>query len=158
MAEQQYYGTGRRKTSSARVYLSRGTGKLMINNKSVEEYFGGRKAAHMIVRQPLALLEAQDKFDIKVFVKGSGLMGQAGAIRHGITRALIDYDEQDVASESFFSDSEEEGEGGSEGEGSQQTVRKILRKAGYVTRDSRVVERKKVGHRKARKVEQYSKR
>lgn len=142
---QQYYGTGRRKTCRARVYLKPGKGQITINNKTLEEYFGGRKAAHMIVRQPLALLELTDKFDVTVNVCGSGPMGQAGAIRHGITRALIEYDEKDnpvAASE----------------EASEQSYRRILRKAGYVTRDSREVERKKVGHRKARKVEQYSKR
>lgn len=142
----QYYGTGRRKTCQARVYLTRGSGKIMINDRTLEEYFGGCKTAHMMVRQPLELLELVNKFDVKVNVKGSGPMGQAGAIRHGITRALIEYDEEGT-------------EGGSTtgGEGSD-TFRQILRRAGYVTRDPRAVERKKVGHRKARKVEQYSKR
>lgn len=145
MAIAQNYGTGRRKTCRARVYIQRGTGQITVNGSTLEDYFGGRKAAHMIVRQPLVLLELADKFDVKVTVEGGGPMGQAGAIRHGITRALMEYDE--------------EGQTGtvSEAEGAQ-SFRRILRRAGYVTRDSRVVERKKVGHRKARKVEQYSKR
>lgn len=142
----QNYGTGRRKTCRARVYMKRGTGKITVNGCTLEEYFGGRKAAHMIVRQPLMLLELASKFDVNVTVAGGGPMGQAGAIRHGLTRALIEYDEEDQTGSS--------GEGG---EGAQ-SFRRILRRAGYVTRDSRVVERKKVGHRKARKVEQYSKR
>ncbi|MBI2791678.1 MAG: 30S ribosomal protein S9 [Gammaproteobacteria bacterium] len=148
MTTAQYYGTGRRKTCRARVYMKRGSGKITINESTIEEYFGGRKAAHMIVRQPLVLLGMEGKFDIIVNVAGSGPMGQAGAIRHGITRALLQYDEEGVvATES------------DDGEGSgAQSYRRILRKAGYVTRDSREVERKKVGHRKARKVEQYSKR
>jgi len=143
--QQQNYGTGRRKTCRARVYLKKGTGKITINAKTLEEYFGGRKAAHMIVRQPLEALGVTGRFDVNVNVAGSGPMGQAGAIRHGITRALIQYDE--------------EGATGSEGtSGGAQSFRQILRQAGYVTRDSREVERKKVGFRKARKVEQYSKR
>ena len=146
---QQHYGTGRRKTCTARVYLRRGSGNITINDRTLEEYFGGRKAAHMIVRQPLVLLGLENKFDILVNVRGSGPMGQAGAIRHGITRALMEYDEEGVVKPAV----EEEG-----GEGDAQSFRRILRKAGYVTRDSREVERKKVGHRKARKVEQYSKR
>ncbi len=145
----QHYGTGRRKTCRARVYLKRGTGKIIVNDKTLEDYFGGRKAAHMIVRQPLVLLELQNKFDVTVNVAGSGPMGQAGAIRHGITRALLQYDEEGAVPV-------ESGEG--EGGAGDQSFRRILRKAGYVTRDSREVERKKVGHRKARKVEQYSKR
>jgi small subunit ribosomal protein S9 len=149
MTTTQNYGTGRRKTCRARVYLKRGTGKITINDKTLEEYFGGRKAAHMIVRQPLVLLELENKFDVTVNVAGSGPMGQAGAIRHGITRALLQYDEEDAVPVDS-----DEGEGGS----GAQSFRRILRKAGYVTRDSREVERKKVGHRKARKVEQYSKR
>lgn len=146
---QQHYGTGRRKTCQARVYLKRGSGKITINDRTLEEYFGGRMAAHMIVRQPLVLLGLESKFDVNVNVRGSGPMGQAGAIRHGITRALLEYDEDGVVS----GGTDESGEG----EGAQ-SFRRILRKAGYVTRDSREVERKKVGHRKARKVEQYSKR
>lgn len=148
MSQDTYLGTGRRKTCVARVYMTPGQGDITINDKNMQEYFGGRKAAHMVVRQPLELLGVADKFDIKVNVFGSGPMGQAGAIRHGITRALLNYDEsngEDIASDS------------DESEGSK-TWRQILRGAGYVTRDSRIVERKKVGHRKARKVEQYSKR
>ena len=131
MAATEYnYGTGRRKSSTARVYIKPGNGNITINSRSLEDYFG-RETARMIVRQPLVLTETQNKFDIKVNVKGGGGSGQAGAIRHGITRALIDYDEE---------------------------FRRPLRSAGYVTRDSRVVERKKVGLHKARKRPQYSKR
>ena len=143
-----YIGTGRRKTCVARVYMKPGQGEIIVNDTKMEDYFGGRISAHMVVRQPLELLEVSKKFDIKVNVFGSGPMGQAGAIRHGITRALLNYDEATTT------DVDSDGE---EGEGSQ-TWREILRAAGYVTRDSRKVERKKVGHRKARKVEQYSKR
>ncbi|MFT7242979.1 MAG: small subunit ribosomal protein S9 [Candidatus Azotimanducaceae bacterium] len=126
----QYYGTGRRKSSKARVFLSSGDGSIMVNNKPLDEYFG-RETARMIVRQPLQLVEMTEKFNLFVTVKGGGGNGQAGAIRHGITRALIDYDE---------------------------TLRPPLRKAGFVTRDARAVERKKVGLRKARKKPQFSKR
>jgi small subunit ribosomal protein S9 len=142
---QQHYGTGRRKTCSARVYIKRGTGKITVNGTTLEAYFGGRKTAHMIVRQPLELLELADKFDLNVSVEGGGPMGQAGAIRHGLTRALIQYDEESGSSSAAAGDE-------------SMSFRRILRRAGYVTRDSRVVERKKVGHRKERKVEQYSKR
>jgi small subunit ribosomal protein S9 len=130
MAVTQYYGTGRRKTSTARVYLTAGNGTITINNRTIDNFFG-REVARMIVRQPLELLELVDKFDINVSVSGGGSFGQAGAIRHGVTRALIVYDEAN---------------------------RPALRKAGFVTRDSREVERKKVGLRKARKRPQYSKR
>ena len=131
MAGTDYYsGTGRRKSSTARVYLKPGSGNIMINERSLEDYFG-RETARMIVEQPFVVTEMQGKFDIKVNVSGGGGSGQAGAIRHGITRALINYDEQ---------------------------LRKPLRMAGYVTRDSRIVERKKVGLHKARKRPQYSKR
>ena len=130
MAATQYYGTGRRKTSTARVFITKGTGEITINGRSLDEYFG-REVARMIVRQPLELVEMTEKFDVKVTVKGGGSFGQAGAIRHGLTRALIDFDEE---------------------------LRSPLRKAGYVTRDAREVERKKVGLRKARKRPQYSKR
>ena len=126
----QYYGTGRRKSSKARVFLSSGEGNIMVNNRPLDEYFG-RETARMIVRQPLELVELTEKFNLHVTVKGGGGNGQAGAIRHGITRALIDYDE---------------------------TLRPSLRKAGFVTRDARAVERKKVGLRKARKKPQFSKR
>lgn len=127
---EQYYATGRRKTSSARVYMSAGTGAIVVNGQPVDEFFG-RKTSRMIVRQPLDVVEMNDKFDIKVSVKGGGNSGQAGAIRHGITRALMEYDE---------------------------TLRSALRKAGFVTRDARKVERKKVGLRKARRAVQFSKR
>ncbi len=129
MAE-QYYSTGRRKSSSARVYITPGSGTINVNNRPLDQYFG-RETARMIVRQPLQVADAEDKFDITVFVKGGGGSGQAGAIRHGITRALLRFDE---------------------------TLRKSLRKAGYVTRDAREVERKKVGLHKARKRPQFSKR
>lgn len=124
------YGTGRRKSSTARVYIKPGSGNITINNRSIDDYFG-RETARMVVLQPLVLTEMENKFDVKVNVDGGGGSGQAGAIRHGITRALIDYDEE---------------------------LRGALRAAGYVTRDSRVVERKKVGLHKARKRPQYSKR
>jgi len=171
---QQYMGTGRRKTSVARVILRPGTGIITINGKrSLEEFFGGRQAAHMVVRQPLVAVDMVNAFDVLVNVKGSGPMGQAGAIRHGITRALIKYDEANnnaaneateptVAKRINLADLQaeaEEGEGDSgEESAAPRSFRMILRKAGYVTRDARRVERKKVGHRKARKVEQYSKR
>ena len=130
MSTTQYYGTGRRKTSTARVFLRPGTGKIMINNRTLEEYFG-RVTASMIVKQPLELTDNVEKFDAHIAVKGGGGFGQAGALRHGITRALMEYDE---------------------------TLRGALREAGYVTRDARMVERKKVGLRKARKRPQFSKR
>jgi small subunit ribosomal protein S9 len=125
-----YYGTGRRKTSTARVYLTAGTGNIVINERTLEQFFG-RETGHLIVRQPLELVQMRDKFDITVSVEGGGITGQAGAIRHGITRALMCYDE---------------------------TLRKSLRVAGFVTRDAREVERKKVGRRKARRGTQFSKR
>jgi small subunit ribosomal protein S9 len=130
MATAQYYGTGRRKSAVARVYATSGTGKIVINKKPLEEYFG-RKTDQMVSRQPLECVEMAGKFDINVIVKGGGPSGQAGAIRHGLTRALMAYDE---------------------------ALRSPLRKAGFVTRDSREVERKKVGLHKARKRPQYSKR
>ncbi|GIC76122.1 30S ribosomal protein S9 [Moritella sp. F3] len=130
MAENQYYGTGRRKSSTARVFMKAGTGQLTINKRSLEVYFG-RDTARMVVRQALELVELQDKFDLNITVSGGGTTGQAGAIRHGITRALMEYDE---------------------------TLRPTLRAAGFVTRDARQVERKKVGLRKARKRPQFSKR
>lgn len=125
-----HLGTGRRKTSTARVYLKPGKGEIMINSKSLDEYFG-RETARMIVRQPFVAVDMENKFDVMVNVDGGGPSGQAGAIRHGITRALMAYDE---------------------------SLRPTLRKAGYVTRDSRAVERKKYGLHKARKRPQYSKR
>ena len=124
------YGTGRRKTSTARVYLKTGTGKITVNERPLDEFFG-RETGRMIVRQPLEVVQLVDRFDIDAHVEGGGITGQAGAIRHGITRALIKYDE---------------------------TLRQPLRQAGYVTRDAREVERKKVGRRKARRGPQYSKR
>lgn len=130
MTAQTNYGTGRRKTATARVFLSAGTGKITINDRTIETYFG-RETARMIVRQPLELVELLEKFDVKVTVAGGGIGGQAGAIRHGITRALIEYSEE---------------------------LKSPLRKAGFVTRDAREVERKKLGLRKARKRPQYSKR
>lgn len=130
MALTQSYGTGRRKSAVARVYAKAGEGKIVINNRSLEEYFG-RGSDRMVVLQPLETLELTGKFDVFVKVAGGGPSGQAGAIRHGLTRALIDYDE---------------------------TLRPALRKAGYVTRDAREVERKKVGLHKARRRPQYSKR
>ncbi len=129
MAE-QYYSTGRRKSSTARVYLTKGSGNITINKRSLEEFFG-RETSRMIVRQPLELTDMLNSLDVNVTVTGGGNTGQSGAIRHGITRALMKYDE---------------------------TLRSPLRKAGYVTRDSREVERKKVGLHKARKRPQYSKR
>ena len=130
MSATQNYGTGRRKTATARVFLRPGSGNISINSRSLENFFG-RETARMVVRQPLELTESTEKFDVYVTVSGGGISGQAGAIRHGITRALMEYDE---------------------------TLRSELRKAGYVTRDAREVERKKVGLRKARKRPQYSKR
>jgi small subunit ribosomal protein S9 len=130
MAVNHIYGTGRRKTSAARVFLSSGTGNITVNNQPLDQYFG-RQTARMIVRQPLEVIEAIDKFDIKVTVRGGGNSGQAGAIRHGIARALVEQDE---------------------------SLRVSLRKAGFLTRDAREVERKKVGLRKARKRPQFSKR
>lgn len=168
---EQYQGTGRRKTCTARVILRPGTGKITVNKKTVEEYFGGRKTAHVMVRQPLKLVDMEQKFDVMVNVAGGGPMGQAGAMRHGITRALLQYDESGLApqmtvtaqllgqtlGESLHGD-EESAEGSEAADMGAMSLRRVLRKAGFVTRDSRKVERKKVGHRKARKVEQYSKR
>jgi small subunit ribosomal protein S9 len=130
MSVTQHYGTGRRKTSAARVFIKPGSGNITINDRTIEHFFG-RDTLRMIVRQPLVLCNSLERFDIKVTVEGGGSSGQAGAIRHGLTRALMDYDE---------------------------TLRPSLRQAGYVTRDAREVERKKVGLRKARKRPQYSKR
>ena len=130
MVATQYYGTGRRKTSTARVYLVSGSGNITINRRPLDGYFG-REVARMIVRQPLELVEMAKKFDITVSVSGGGSFGQAGAIRHGITRALMEYDSE---------------------------LKPTLRKAGFVTRDAREVERKKVGLRKSRKKPQFSKR
>ncbi len=130
MATEQYYGTGRRKSSTARVFLRKGKGDITINDRPIDEFFG-RETAVMIVRQPLEKLAMGDRFDIYATVEGGGISGQAGAIRLGLSRALIEYDGE---------------------------MRSPLRKAGYVTRDARDVERKKVGLHKARRATQYSKR
>ncbi len=130
MADKQHYSTGRRKSSTARVFLRQGSGKIVVNDRPLDQYFG-RETSRMVVRQPLELVEMINKFDVAVTVSGGGGTGQAGAIRHGITRALIEYDE---------------------------ALRSPLRKAGFVTRDAREVERKKVGLHKARRRPQFSKR
>ena len=130
MTTTQNYGTGRRKTSTARVFLRPGSGQILINGKGLDDYFG-RQTSRMVVRQPLELVDMVEKFDVTITVEGGGASGQAGAIRHGITRALVEYDEN---------------------------LKGDLRRAGYVTRDAREVERKKVGLRKARKRPQFSKR
>ena len=130
MSKDFFYGTGRRKTSPARVFLKKGKGNIKVNNRPLDHFFG-RQTARMIVMQPLELINLSKAFDINATVKGGGTTGQAGAIRHGLTRALIQYD---------------------------QSLRPDLRKAGFVTRDAREVERKKVGLRKARRATQYSKR
>ena len=130
MGGDYYYGTGRRKSSVARVFLKKGSGKITVNNKELGEYFS-RETGKMIVQQPLALIDSMDAFDIKITVHGGGESGQAGAVRHGLTRALIEYD---------------------------QELKSSLSKAGFVTRDPREVERKKVGLHKARKRKQFSKR
>tara|TARA_B100001142_G_C14163692_1_gene589479 strand:+ start:19 stop:411 length:393 start_codon:yes stop_codon:yes gene_type:complete len=130
MIGKYYYGTGRRKSSVARVFIQPGKGAITVNNKPVEEYFS-RHTSQMVLKQPLELTENQTSFDIKVNVTGGGESGQAGAVRHGITRALLDYDE---------------------------ALKPELSKAGFVTRDDREVERKKVGLRKARRRKQFSKR
>ena len=130
MADTQYYGTGRRKTSAARVFLKSGSGTITVNDRSLDTYFG-REVARMIVRQPFEVVEMLEKFDANISVSGGGSFGQAGAIRHGIARALVQYDEN---------------------------LRPSLRKAGFLTRDARQVERKKIGLHKARKRPQFSKR
>jgi small subunit ribosomal protein S9 len=130
MAEHAEYGTGRRKTAAARVFVRPGTGRLTVNRRPLDDYFG-RETARMVVRQPLELLDLTDRFDIDATVVGGGMTGQAGAIRHGLTRALAEHDE---------------------------SLRAPLRRAGFLTRDARQVERKKVGLHKARKATQYSKR
>jgi small subunit ribosomal protein S9 len=130
MADKHYYSTGRRKSSTARVFMKSGSGNITVNSRTLDEYFG-RETSRMVVRQPLVVVDMPENFDINVTVKGGGNNGQAGAIRHGITRALMVYDE---------------------------TLRPVLRQAGFVTRDAREVERKKVGLHKARKRPQFSKR
>ena len=142
LGPKQNYGTGRRKTSTARVFLRPGNGGITINGQELDVYFG-RKTAQMIVRQPLVAVDMMTRFDVYATVKGGGTTGQAGALRHALTRALIEFDEED-------------GEQGV-GEG-VLGLRRLLRQKGYVTRDSRRVERKKIGLRKARKRPQYSKR
>ena len=130
MAQQMNYGTGRRKTSTARVFLNSGNGNITVNGRPLDKFFG-RQTARMVVRQPLVVTEMADKVDVNVTVVGGGTTGQAGAIRHGIARALVEHDEG---------------------------MRAALRRAGFLTRDARAVERKKVGLHKARKRPQYSKR
>jgi len=147
-----YYGTGRRKTSTARVFISKGTGNIKINKKN--EYFKSN-FANMIIKEPLKLLKIESKFDIKITVTGGGIIGQAGAIRHGLTRALISYDSEFSVKQENITENEESL---SEENISINTWKQKLRKAGFVTRDPRKVERKKVGFRKSRKKEQYSKR
>ena len=128
MTDQQHYGTGRRKTSTARVFIKPGSGNISVNNKPLDKFFG-RKTAQMIVKQALELTSLNEKFDVNATVKGGGITGQAGAIRHGLTRAIMSYDE---------------------------SLRPALRKAGFVTRDAREVERKKVGLRKSRRAVSYT--
>ena len=130
MSDNKFYSTGRRKTSTARVYLSLGEGSILVNDIPLEEYFG-REVARILVKQPLKLVDMEGKLDLKIYVSGGGYFGQAGAIRHGLSRALVKYDE---------------------------SLKSILKEAGFLTRDSRKVERKKVGLRKARKAPQFSKR
>jgi small subunit ribosomal protein S9 len=130
MAVQQNYGTGRRKSSTARVFLRKGSGNIVINGRAIDEFFG-RETSRMIVRQPLELTQTTEQFDVNVTVEGGGITGQAGAIRLGIARALVEYND---------------------------TLKSDLRKAGLMTRDAREVERKKVGLRKARRAKQFSKR
>ena len=130
MATTTYYGTGRRKTSSARVFISSGSGKITINDKGMDDYFG-RQVARMVVEQPFQITETEDKFDVNITVSGGGNFGQAGAIRHGISRALVEFDEN---------------------------LRGPLRLAGFLSRDARKVDRKKVGLHNARKKPQFSKR
>ncbi len=130
MSDNMFYSTGRRKTSTARVYLSLGEGSILVNDIPLEEYFG-REVARILVKQPIKLVDMEGKLDLKIYVSGGGYFGQAGAIRHGLSRALVRYDE---------------------------SLKSILKEAGFLTRDSRKVERKKVGLRKARKAPQFSKR
>lgn len=154
-AIQQNYGTGRRKTSTARVFLRPGKGNIVINQKPIQEYFG-RETARMVVRQPLEAVEVLDKFDVYATVEGGGTTGQAGALRHGITRALIDHERGLLTKGKKAAEADaEEGEAEGNGRGDWHN---ILRAAGFVTRDAREVERKKVGLRKARRRPQFSKR
>lgn len=149
----QFYGTGRRKTSCARVFLRPGKGNIVVNELSLDKYFG-RETARMVVRQPLLLVKADAQFDVFVTVRGGGASGQAGAIRHGVTRALIAYERIKNPAVAALAEKDDAEEAAS----SSVSWHRQLRAAGFVTRDSRVVERKKVGHKKARKSEQYSKR
>ena len=148
MSVAQNLGTGRRKTATARVFLRPGSGNIVVNNKALDEFFG-RETARMVVKQPLQVVDAINTFDVYVTVKGGGISGQAGAIRHGITRALIDYEREHMMHGK---------EANEDGEGSNGQWHQILRKEGYVTRDPRAVERKKVGLQKARRAPQFSKR
>lgn len=152
-AAKQFYGTGRRKTSCARVFLRPGKGNIVVNQLPLDKYFG-RETARMVVRQPLLLVKADAQFDIVVTVRGGGASGQAGAIRHGVTRALIAYEKIKNPSVAALAEKDD----AEEGAAASLSWHRQLRAAGFVTRDSRVVERKKVGHKKARKSEQYSKR
>ncbi|WP_339050210.1 30S ribosomal protein S9 [Rickettsiella endosymbiont of Xylota segnis] len=145
MALEQNYGTGRRKTATARVFLRKGAGIIQVNGRTLENYFG-RETAQMVVHQPLEVVDQMGKFDITVTVSGGGSSGQAGAVRHGISRALIGYDE----STTINTDDDDAD--------NDTSFRRLLRRAGLVTRDARKVERKKVGRHKARKGTQYSKR
>lgn len=138
----EYYGTGRRKSSVARVFLRPGKGKITVNNRNLEDYFG-RETACMIVRQPLETVDLLNKFDIYVTVTGGGISGQAGAVRLGLARALVNYDEQDLPENA---------------EADENSFRRKLRAKGLLTRDARIVERKKVGLRGARRRPQFSKR
>jgi small subunit ribosomal protein S9 len=141
MADVNKIGVGRRKTSTARVFIRPGKGEIKVNGRTLDEYFG-RATSRMIVRQPLEQVDSVEKFDVKVNVRGGGANGQAGAIRHGIARALVEYDETELGHTGTENDS----------------FRRILRQAGFLTRDDRKVERKKVGLRKARRSVQFSKR
>ena len=159
-ASEQYYGTGRRKTSVARVFLRRGEGNIQINDQPLETYFD-RQTAHQIVRLPLETVDMMGKFDLYITVKGGGQSGQAGAVQLGIARALVEYDEATTFTtpeEEVVVSEDEDSEEGESGSGIVLSFRRMLRKLGLLTRDARKVERKKVGFRKARKVEQYSKR
>lgn len=147
----QFYGTGRRKTSCARVFLRPGKGNIVVNQLPLDKYFG-RETARMVVRQPLLLVKADAQFDVVVTVRGGGASGQAGAIRHGVTRALIAYERVKNPAVATLVDKDDSAVSVAD------SWHRQLRAAGFVTRDSRVVERKKVGHKKARKSEQYSKR
>ena len=156
--KQSHYGTGRRKSAAARVFLKLGKGQITVNNRNLDDYFG-RKTARMLVRQPLVLLDDLERFDIKATVKGGGTTGQAEAIRRGITLALIEHDEMDLSKTSKSASAKVSAVPNEEtSEAPVKRVRKILRAAGCVTSDSRRVERKKVGLRKARKKPQFSKR